>query len=237
MKYELKFGKISPQNATIGTVVVEALADDEDHGTNAVVKYRLKTLANNHWRTFGIDENTGVITLRAALDRETQKVYELRVEASDQGSPTQLTSDLDLTIYVTDVNDYAPEFTQDVFQLTFTENLTPGQEMYKLLATVDRDDDFGQNKPIPCYYIVGMCRSGFTLESSVELPRMKHESPIPRVSRKGSFLFQGATKTTGFRWTFSRINSSPPRSWTGKRKPTIRLSFRLQTTVFISRKR
>lgn len=148
--------------------MVEALADDEDHGPNAIVKYRLKTLANNHWRTFGIDENTGVITLRAALDRETQKVYELRVEARDLGSPTQLTSDLDLTIYVTDVNDYAPEFTQDVFQLTFTENMTPGQEMYKLLATVDRDDDFGQNKPIPCYYIVGECRFGSFVTNYVQ---------------------------------------------------------------------
>lgn len=77
------------------------------------------------------------------------------MEASDLGTPTQLTSDLDLTVYVTDVNDYAPEFTEDVYSLTFTENMTPGQEMYKLLATIDRDDDFGQHKPIPCYYIVG----------------------------------------------------------------------------------
>ncbi|OQR73271.1 cadherin-23-like, partial [Tropilaelaps mercedesae] len=144
-----------PENATIGTVVVEVLADDEDHGSNAQVRYRLKNLQNNHWKSFAIDELTGVMTLRAPLDRETQKVYELRVEASDQGTPTALTNDLDLTIYVTDVNDYAPEFTQDVFQLTFTENMSPGQEMYKLLATVDRDDEFGQNKPIPCYYIVG----------------------------------------------------------------------------------
>lgn len=68
----------------MGTVVVEVLADDEDYGTNAQVRYKLKNLSNNHWRSFSIDETTGVITLRSPLDRETQKVYELRVEASDQ---------------------------------------------------------------------------------------------------------------------------------------------------------
>lgn len=64
--------------------MVEVLADDADHGANAQVRYRLKSLQNNHWRSFAIDEITGVVTLRAPLDRETQKVYELRVKASDQ---------------------------------------------------------------------------------------------------------------------------------------------------------
>lgn len=39
---------------------------------------------------------------------------QLRVEAFDLGQPTSLSSDLDLTVFVTDVNDYAPEFTEDV---------------------------------------------------------------------------------------------------------------------------
>lgn len=40
-------------------------------------------------------------------------------------------------------------------QLTFTENLKPGAESYKLISTIDRDDDLSTLKPIPCYYIVG----------------------------------------------------------------------------------
>nr|XP_037269685.1 cadherin-23-like isoform X1 [Rhipicephalus microplus] len=144
-----------PENATLGTVVVEVGAEDSDFGANAEVRYRLKDLPNGHWRTFRLDERTGVITLRQTLDRETQKVYELRVEAYDLGQPTSLSSDLDLTVFVTDVNDYAPEFTEDVHQLTFTENLKPGVETYKLISTIDRDDDLSILKPIPCYYIVG----------------------------------------------------------------------------------
>ncbi|KAH9361060.1 hypothetical protein HPB48_002922 [Haemaphysalis longicornis] len=144
-----------PENATLGTVVVEVGAEDSDFGANAEVRYRLKDLPNGHWKTFRLDERTGVITLRQTLDRETQKVYELRVEAYDLGQPTSLSSDLDLTVFVTDVNDYAPEFTEDVHQLTFTENLRPGMETYKLISTIDRDDDLSILKPIPCYYIVG----------------------------------------------------------------------------------
>ncbi|CAN7993536.1 unnamed protein product [Ixodes hexagonus] len=144
-----------PENATLGTVVVEVGAEDSDFGSNAEVRYRLKDLPNNHWKTFRLDENTGIVTLRLPLDRETQKVYELRVEAFDLGQPTSLSSDLDLTVFVTDVNDYAPEFTEDVHQLTFTENMKPGAESYKLINTIDRDDDLSILKPIPCYYIVG----------------------------------------------------------------------------------
>lgn len=41
----------------------------------------------------------------------------------------------------------------------FTENLEPGKETFKLIATVDKDDDTGSRKPIPCYFIVGKFQS------------------------------------------------------------------------------
>ena len=39
------------------------------------------------------------------LDRERQHLHEIRVEAFDLGVPTSLSSDLDITVYVSDVND------------------------------------------------------------------------------------------------------------------------------------
>ena len=39
------------------------------------------------------------------LDRERQRLHEIRVEAFDLGVPTSLSSDLDITVYVSDVND------------------------------------------------------------------------------------------------------------------------------------
>jgi cadherin 23 len=46
----------------------------------------------------------------------------LRVEAYDLGIPTPLQSDLDLTIYVKNVNDHEPQFMVDDFHANFTEH-------------------------------------------------------------------------------------------------------------------
>lgn len=45
------------------------------------------------------------------------------MEAFDHGTPTPLSSDLDLTIYVKNVNDYQPQFLVEDFQVNFTGNL------------------------------------------------------------------------------------------------------------------
>lgn len=143
------------ENATIGSTVVEVKAKDADVGLNGEVRYRLKKLANGHWMSFNIHEVSGIITVREPLDREKQKVYEVRVEAYDLGQPTSLSTDLDLTIFVVNVDDNAPEFTEDDYEVMFTENIEPGKESFKLISTVDKDDDEGSRKPIPCYFIVG----------------------------------------------------------------------------------
>lgn len=95
-------------------------AEDLDIGLNGAVRYRLKRDAAGAWRAFAIDEMTGVVTLRMPLDRERQKVYDLRVEAFDLGAPTALSSDLELVIYVKNVNDFQPQFVVDAFRVNFT---------------------------------------------------------------------------------------------------------------------
>ncbi|XP_029849055.2 cadherin-23 [Ixodes scapularis] len=217
-----------PENATLGTVVVEVGAEDGDFGANAEVRYRLKDLPNNHWKTFRLDEITGIITLRLPLDRETQKVYELRVEAFDLGQPTSLSSDLDLTVFVTDVNDYAPEFTEDVHQLTFTENMKPGAESYKLINTIDRDDDLSILKPIPCYYIVGGNERGrFSLDlfthqlSASEVLDREEESNYTLLVRASDDCFHEPRPVARFdsrdntllqvQITVLDVNDNPPR--------------------------
>jgi hypothetical protein len=46
------------------------------------------------------------------------------VEAYDLGVPTPLSSDLDLTIYVRNVNDYEPQFLMDEYNINFTGKTT-----------------------------------------------------------------------------------------------------------------
>lgn len=50
-------------------------AIDADEGPNAAVRYRLKQDNTGDWRTFTIDQDTGLITLKQLLDREKQKLY------------------------------------------------------------------------------------------------------------------------------------------------------------------
>lgn len=72
------------------------------------------------------------------------------------GKPTPLSSDLDLIIYVRNINDYEPQFLVDVFKVNFTEEKSPGIERVILPETIDRDevDDLDDPPTQVCYYIV-----------------------------------------------------------------------------------
>lgn len=144
------------QNATVGTMIIQVMAKDNDIGPNAAVKYRFKPDPLGSFRSFSIDEDTGSITLKLPLDRERQKVHELRVEAYDQGIPTPLSSDLDLAIYVRNVNDYEPQFLVEEITVNFTEHARPGLERRQLPDTIDRDevDDLDDPPTTVCYFIV-----------------------------------------------------------------------------------
>ncbi|KZC14307.1 Cadherin-23 [Dufourea novaeangliae] len=145
-----------PENVTVGTAIIQIEAKDADTGPNGDVHYRLKQDLAGHWRTFHIDDTTGIISLQLPLDRETQKLYQIRVEAYDVGTPTPLSSDLDLIIYVRNINDYEPQFLVDIFNTNLTEEQFPGTETILLPQTVDRDDiDELDDPPAQvCYFIV-----------------------------------------------------------------------------------
>ena len=110
------------ENAPIRTEVITVRAIDTDIGSNGAVRYRIRKDPLGNYKAFHIDSVTGKITLQKALDRERQKLYEVRVEAHDLGVPTPLQSDLDLTIYVKNINDHEPQFIVDQFRVNFTEN-------------------------------------------------------------------------------------------------------------------
>lgn len=73
------------------------------------------------------------------------------------GTPTPLSSDLDLIIYVRNINDFEPQFLVNVFNINFTEEQPPGSEIALLPETIDRDevDDLDDPPTQVCYFIIG----------------------------------------------------------------------------------
>ncbi|KAL7302845.1 hypothetical protein TKK_0004077 [Trichogramma kaykai] len=184
-----------PENMTVGTDVIQVQAKDADIGMNGDVHYRLKHDIAGHYRTFQIDDKTGWIQLKLPLDRETQKLYEIRVEAYDLGTPTPLSSDLDLIIYVKNINDYEPQFTMDVHKVNFTEEQPASLERVALPDTVDRDevDDLDDPPSRVCYFIVG----GDDDEGAFDLDNETHElTTVAILDREAKSTYEIYVKAT-----------------------------------------
>ena len=181
------------ENASVGEEVIRVRAIDTDIGVNGQVRYRIRKDPLGNYRSFEIDPETGIIILVQPLDRERQKVYEIRVEAYDLGIPTPLQSDLDLTIYVRNINDHEPQFLVDEFEANFTEHKRPGLEHVLLVNTVDRDDEDEDGEILDvCYFIVNGNEDGM-----FELVSLEHELLINReLDREAKATYELVVKAT-----------------------------------------
>ncbi|XP_059918611.1 protocadherin alpha-2-like isoform X13 [Gadus macrocephalus] len=135
------------ENALVGTLVIELNASDIDEGMNSKLLYSLIKRGNiDKSDTFGIDSETGKLTVEGRLDHEDTPAYEVRVQAVDQGNPPR-SAHAKLLIEITDVNDNSPE-------ISVTSLMTPVKEDAEMgtivaLLTVS-DNDGGQNGMTIC---------------------------------------------------------------------------------------
>lgn len=134
------------ETASVGTRVPLDSAADPDVGENALRTYTLSASD-----TFGIDVLTGTngakyaeLVVLKELDRETRSSYELRLTASDGGSPPRTGTTL-LKITVADSNDNNPIFAEPSYTIDLPEDVAPGVLLVDLNAT---DADEGTNGKI-----------------------------------------------------------------------------------------
>lgn len=66
-----------PENATVGSMILQAYASDADMGQNALVRYRLKPDPLGSYKLFELNANTGELFLRERLNRDKQKIHEV----------------------------------------------------------------------------------------------------------------------------------------------------------------
>ena len=97
------------ENEPAGTRVTRLKAADADSGENARISYSLANVDADDL-PFEIDHFTGVIRSRKVIDFESdRRDYDLRVRASDWGSPFRRESEMRVTIHIKDINDNRPQ--------------------------------------------------------------------------------------------------------------------------------
>uniref|UniRef100_A0A8C9WZ58 FAT atypical cadherin 3a n=1 Tax=Sander lucioperca TaxID=283035 RepID=A0A8C9WZ58_SANLU len=117
-------------------------AIDPDEGLGRMVVY---SLADSAGGSFSIDRTSGIVVLERILDREVQSAYQITVHASDQGSPLPLSSLVNVTITVLDINDNPPVFERRDQLATVPEDVGVGTEVLRVYAA---SKDIGTNAEI-----------------------------------------------------------------------------------------
>ncbi|XP_074530028.1 protocadherin alpha-8-like isoform X14 [Halichoeres trimaculatus] len=139
------------ENAPRGTVVIKLNATDSDEGMNSKILYSfLKQRNADPSHMFDLNRETGEITVKGSLDYEETPAYEVRVQATDQGSSPR-SAHAKLLIEVIDVNDNAPE-------ISVTSLMTPVREdaeMGTIVALVTVSDKDGGNNGVTNCKVVG----------------------------------------------------------------------------------
>ena len=97
------------------------MCSDEDTGPNGEVSFSL--VGGNTGMTFAIDEN-GLVSLARSLDFESTSVYNIIVQCRDGAG---MSSTALLTVAVTGVNEYPPEFENATYRFTVGEDLQAGE--------------------------------------------------------------------------------------------------------------
>ncbi|XP_075902445.1 protocadherin alpha-8-like [Nelusetta ayraudi] len=128
------------ENTPAGTSVFRLNATDADEGTNSKIEYSLgTTLKTTVYDTFELDEITGEIKIKGAIDFEENDVYKLDIEASDKGTPP-LTGECRVIIKIIDINDNPPEIEITSLSNIVPEDSKPGT-IISLITMKDKDSD------------------------------------------------------------------------------------------------
>ena len=164
------------ETTPVETIILYVHAEDRDNLTNNAVQYSITS--GNADNTFAVHEYTGAISINSALDFENRQQYALTVSARDSGSP-QSSAQTTVMIGITNVNEFTPQFSQNVYNFNVTEESPTGAKVGKVTAL---DDDDGTFTDVT--YSLQTPSEYFTLEAQtgvmrVALPIDRESIPTP----------------------------------------------------------
>ncbi|NXJ73147.1 CADN protein, partial [Trogon melanurus] len=137
------------EGAAIGTFVIQVSATDLDLGQNGEITYSLLHDSGRDYAYFHLDSQTGSIYTASVFDREKKGSYLLEVKSVDgsesarpgkHGKPNSDTAYV--RIFISDVNDNKPVFTQSVYEVNVNEDQDVGSTIITVSAN---DEDEGTN--------------------------------------------------------------------------------------------
>ncbi|CAI8026953.1 Cadherin EGF LAG seven-pass G-type receptor 3 [Geodia barretti] len=133
-----------PENAALLSPVLTVNTSDLDYMENSTSVFSI--VAGNNRTMFGIDSSSGQLYVAGNLDYEDMSEYYLVVMARDSGPiSTQLSSEVNVSVTVTDINDNIPTFLDSNFVSAVQEDAPP---LTPLIVLEAFDEDSGANAEI-----------------------------------------------------------------------------------------
>ncbi|XP_056625258.1 protocadherin gamma-A12-like isoform X16 [Triplophysa dalaica] len=158
----MSFSNAIPENSPPGTVVAMINIQDSDSEENGKVICSI-----DRSLPFKIDSsltNYYSLVTDSELDREDTGEYNITVTATDSGRPP-LFSKKTLNVKITDVNDHAPQFEQELYNAYVMENNSPSLSLFSVKA---HDADLGANARVS-YFILENDLNASPLSSLVSI--------------------------------------------------------------------
>ncbi|XP_056455870.1 protocadherin alpha-2-like isoform X5 [Gadus chalcogrammus] len=135
------------ENAEIGATLLTLSATDLDDGVNSELVYSFAAKGRKDPSdAFSLNEETGVITIKANIDFEENQAYDIRVQAKDKGTPPRIGHGKVL-VEVIDINDNSPEIIVSSVLNQVKEDAELGT-VVALVTVTDRDG--GKNGHANC---------------------------------------------------------------------------------------
>ncbi|EDL76387.1 rCG49295, isoform CRA_w [Rattus norvegicus] len=150
------------EDAPPGTVIVLFNAHDQDSGKNGQVvcsiqenpSFKLENSVDDYYR----------LMTAQILDREKASEYNITVTATDRGTPS-MSTEVQITLYVADINDNPPAFSQTSYSVYLPENNPRGTSIFSVSA---HDPDENENAKVT-YSLVENTIQGAPLTSYISI--------------------------------------------------------------------
>uniref|UniRef100_A0A3Q0R9D3 Cadherin domain-containing protein n=1 Tax=Amphilophus citrinellus TaxID=61819 RepID=A0A3Q0R9D3_AMPCI len=133
------------ENSPAGTSIITVSASDKDGGSNGEISYAISNSKRRLSDLFQIDINTGEVILIGEIDYEKSKLFQIDIEATDNGG---LSDSSKIHLDVTDVNDNSPQLKILSKSDTILED-SPEKTVIAMLTVNDPDSD--RNGKVKCH--------------------------------------------------------------------------------------